>query len=373
VVRSVLDHCHARLGGTVQAAPGFGKTAVFKVLARILPRARIGIVVRGKALVSRTADDIQEYVPAVGQVRTGKRDIQRVTVYSADSLQYMASDTDLLLGDEIHEHATTKYFRLYGQYAAVPLRFGFSANVDDRADGASRALEGMFGPKLFDLSIADITATGAIVPIKVIWNAYHTAANLRGVQDATYRRRYGIWAHEERNACIADRARSYGPDTQVLILCRTTEHVVHLHKLLPEFTPVFGTMEKAKLDGYKRRDLLPEDFTPPDDKQLDQLRQQFEAGTLKRAIATTIWRQGISPNQLGVLIWAAAGSSKIDLTQGPTRAVRRHDASGKTYAIVEDFCDDFDYDFAGQKTKRYRCYAEHGWEQLEPGGRTSVA
>jgi hypothetical protein len=92
-----------------------------------------------------------------------------------------------------------------------------------------------------------------------------------------------------------------------------------------------------------------------------QLRNAFEAGTLKKVIATGVWKVGVSFNQLSELVWASAGTSPIDATQGPGRVSRIHEATGKQVGIVRDFSDDFDSGFNNQWQKRRRVYAKQGW------------
>jgi hypothetical protein len=93
----------------------------------------------------------------------------------------------------------------------------------------------------------------------------------------------------------------------------------------------------------------------------EQLRRDFETGQLKKVIATTVWKVGVSFQQLSELVWAAGGSSAIDSTQGPGRVSRIHGASGKQVGIVRDFSDDFDSGFNNQWHGRRRIYARQGW------------
>ena len=99
-----------------------------------------------------------------------------------------------------------------------------------------------------------------------------------------------------------------------------------------------------------------------------QLREDFESGKIVGAIATGVWRLGVSFDALSAMIWAPGGSSPIDATQGPSRVSRIHSASGKEYGIVYDFNDEFDEPFLQAGHGRRRIYKKHDWAQVEPEG-----
>lgn len=98
----------------------------------------------------------------------------------------------------------------------------------------------------------------------------------------------------------------------------------------------------------------------------DKMSKDFEAGTLKKVIATDVWSTGVDFPMLSVLIRADARASEIMDIQAPGRVVRRHDASGKEHGIVIDCLDSFDPGFKKRSFERKKTYDEQGWEQTFP-------
>jgi superfamily II DNA or RNA helicase len=93
------------------------------------------------------------------------------------------------------------------------------------------------------------------------------------------------------------------------------------------------------------------------------MSKDFEAGTLKKVIATDVWSTGVDFPQLSVLIRADARASEIMDVQAPGRVVRRHDASGKDHGLVIDCMDYFDGALMRRSIERKRTYTKQGWEQ----------
>ena len=113
---------------------------------------------------------------------------------------------------------------------------------------------------------------------------------------------------------------------------------------------------------------MPPNYKPLTVAVRKQLRASFEAGKIRGAIATGVWKLGVSFDALSALIFAGSGSSSIDATQGPSRVPRVHHASGKVFGVVYDFNDEFDETFNKQAMARRSIYKKHGWTQIEPEG-----
>jgi ERCC4-related helicase len=93
------------------------------------------------------------------------------------------------------------------------------------------------------------------------------------------------------------------------------------------------------------------------------LTQDFEAGRLKKVIATPVWNVGVSFNQLAVLIRADAGSSAISDIQIPGRVSRI--SADKAYGVIHDYRDEFDSSFAHRARGRAKIYESNGWAQYQ--------
>lgn len=373
--RARQDECLAAiaahpLGGLIHASPGFGKSFLWAAIALLYPYANIVGTVTGIDILRGMVQDMSKYLPNVGQVGGGQNRLGRVTLYSADSLVNRAGSVrpDILLADEVHTLVAPSYAEAIAQVGQYARCYGFSANVGDRRDGADALLEGQYGPKIFEISWQEATSLDLIVPMTVIWHDVVMSENPASGKTGIWRQKFGIWRNASRNNAIADAARQYDAEEQVLIMVAKIEHAVELKRLLPEFELCYGNMDDTKLQGYVKRGLLPDDYTPLTADDRIRLRNRFRAGEAKKVIATDVWAKGVSFEALSVLIRADARASAICDTQIPGRVSRTHKDSGKACGVVHDFCDQFDEGFRRAALGRRRNYDEKGWKQIREDG-----
>ncbi len=359
---TVADHYRCMIEGPT----GIGKTHLYKAICLLYTKANILIVTKRKDIAEGIKLELSKDIPNVGQLCGGQKKSCRVTVCTAGSLHKVDADRiDLLIGEEVHELAAPTYSAELSKFRNCRM-YGFSATPSGRMDNADMKLESLFGPVMFKMSYQEATDLGLVVPIKVKW--IHIAGNnpASGMADVP-RQRWGIWRNEYRNQCIADAAKQFTDDEQVLIMVTTFDHAVHLRQFLPDFTLCYA--ERSDDGAFKRfikNGMLPEDepVMTPTRRQL--LRLQFTSGELKKVIATDVWSTGVSFNSLGVMIRADARSSTIMDSQIPGRVCRLHEESGKTYGLVIDCLDQFDPGFRSAALKRKRNYDAKGWDQELP-------
>ena len=347
-------------------------TELFAAMAMLLPEAKILICVKSADNVQKTVKVLLKYLPkmTVGQRGAGKSQQARVTVCTAASLKNYEGHVDLFLGDEAHELLAETYVGDIIEVTAQAVRFGFTATVEGRSDNADARMEAVFGKTLFLLTYPAAVALGLVVPIEVRWRRIEMDHNpVKGLESDTARKREGLWTNKVRNADIARVAKEHHDQgDQVLILVDKIEHLLELGRLLPDFALCYGNIDEADEGYYQKNKLLPANYKPLTVAGRKQLREDFEVGKIVGAIATGVWRLGVSFDALSALIWAGGGSSPIDATQGPSRVSRIHDESGKEYGIVYDFTDEFDEPFYKQAMARRRTYKKHDWAQIEPAG-----
>jgi hypothetical protein len=360
------------LGGVVDAAAGFGKTELFAAICKLYPRARIAVMVPGSDLVDAVYARLIRSIPSVGLVGRKTSYGPRVTVYSADSIHKVRhpDEIDLLLVDEAHAVITSARLAKLNSHVMGAIRIGFSATTGGREDKMDARLEPTFGRTIFHLSPSEAVARELSLPVEVHWNHVGGFPNpAAGIEEDTERARLGIWQNEPRNRVIAERARTYGPDVQSLILVRSAEHAAFLQALLPDHRMVYGQSDATAdtIRTWIRRGLIPPECDPDQIEEPALTRKRFESGELKKVIATMVWKQGISAEQLRVVIWGAAGRSKIDGTQGPSRANRISQDKTKKVAILEDFTDEFDPQFARHASARRSIYRSLGWTNIGSG------
>lgn len=355
--------------GIIEAPPAYGKSHSFIYVPFLYPNANVLVVCTRKDVVQSLVSHLTKYVPNVGQVGAGKRTAGRVTVCTAQSLKHIVfDDVDVVLADEAHELAASGYASNLGRFNWAHM-YGFSGSPWGRRDGTGVRLEAIFGGNIFTMTYQEALDLKLVVPIHVEWLNVQTASNPATGYVDTARMRHGLWRNEHRNAIIAEKARKYGPDEQVLIMCTTFEHAVYLRQHLPDYTLCHA--ERADDDAlfarFVRDGMLPADEPPMTDRRRITLRTRFEEGKLKKVIATDVWSTGVNFVGLSVLIRADARSSSIMDTQIPGRVCRLHDAT-KPFGVVVDCLDQFDDGFKEAARKRRRNYAAKGWQQFVPAG-----
>ncbi len=356
--------------GLINAATGFGKTFMFSSIAHCYPHAKIHIVVRPKDVAARIVRELSKTMPNIGQIGGGKSFMgDRITVFTAGSLHRSDGDCDILLADEVHLLMTGTTASELGRAYRFSRNFGFTATPDGRMDGADAQLELFFGRQIFALTYEEAVALALVVPIHVRWlvirDDYNPAKDKSGVP----RMRWGVWRNDFRNQAIANDVRTnHGdPDTQVLILCATIDHAIHLWQQLPEFSMCYGSFDPEELARYKKNGMLPDTFIPTDAARREQMRLGFEEGTLKKVIATDVWATGVDFDQLGVLYRVDARESEILDTQAPGRVSRIH--ADKSCGEVIDCYDAFDTALKRKADTRRRHYKNLNWTQSGIGGR----
>ena len=353
--------------GIIKAVTGFGKTTLIAAAAILFPEARIDVVTKSVDVAERIKRSLRRFLPRVGMIGDGSKHRERVTVITAGSLGHADGEADFLFADEVHQLATVNFSTALASRYRYSRNFGMSATPYARMDNAHAVLEPLFGPMIFDLPYQEAVELGLVVPVRVTWLPIRLSHNpAERYTNRVMRKKYGIWTNYERNRIIAEAVRAYPADHQILILDETIEHAVHLGKHLPDFTLVYGNMDPTDYFKYKKAGMLPEGYTTLTDIQKHQIRSQFEAGTLRRVIATDVWSTGVDFEQLNVLVRADDRDSDIVDVQGPGRVSRIYtapDGTKKEFGEVLDCMDTFDPTFYRKSNGRKQSYSLLGWEQ----------
>jgi superfamily II DNA or RNA helicase len=361
--RELLDKITTRLNGCIDCATGYGKSFIVGVLCALYPRASFDIVCKSVAVLrERLHPSLVQMFGDVGMVGGGSnRRGKRITLYSADSMHKSPATSDFLIGDEIHMMATDRLVEGLMRWQNSR-NFGLTASMGLRFDNADFMIKGVFGPLIFKYTYEQSVNAGAVVPIEIRWTKVEGPNPIAGVERQDLKMRYGIWENSLRNQLIADDARRYNDDTQVLITCATVEHVLRLKKLLPEYTVVFREQtDKSKIARWRRAGLWSDEMGDLSLANRSKLAKQFEAGTLKKVICNTVWNVGVSFDNLGVLIRADGTGSAINDIQIPGRTSRL--GENKEVAIVHDYEDNFDPGFKKRAGGRRNSYEKQKWKQ----------
>lgn len=358
-----VDSIILNWNGVIHAVTGFGKMVLLVMICLAHPKAKIDIVTRRTVIANKIFEFLTRYLPNIGRVGDGNKDRQRITVYNADSLHHSDYTADIVLCDEAHELLADESTAFLAKYHFSRM-FAFTASPKGRLDGADVRLESLFGQTIFYLPYWEAVELGLVVPIRVEWTDVFMDVNPAANKSDVPRKRWGLWRNAHRNQIIADKALSFGEDEQVLVLVDTVEHAVYLRKHLPGYGLVFATGENDKWDSYISHGLASPDEPKMTPEYVEKLRRRFEAGELKKMIATDVWSTGIDPTQLTALVRANSNQTETKDIQAPGRVSRTHKSSGKDVGIVCDFRDQFDANFMKAAKVRSDHYKAMRWEQV---------
>ena len=364
VLGLIADHP----GGFIIDAPcGWGKSFIICQACQMLPSHRIAIVAPGKEVTSMLYKRLKARIREVGQVGDGRNFISRVTVCTAESLSKLRKhEFELCLFDEVHRAGAPATANAISSVFKLSKCVGFSASPTGRSDGSDLVVEALFGPVIYKVNYATSAERGDIVPIHV--KLYRIEKGVPINTDfSVVKNRLGLWRNDLRNAFIAKIANEIPADDQVLIMCATTEHVMYLRKYLPNFDVIFSDMQPKLLSKIYKGEFERVEGLDSTGKLTDArrawMRREFEAGRMKRVIATGVWSAGVDFRQLRWLIRADGMASEIQAVQTPGRLSRTSD--GKAYGTLIDFVDAFDPTLLRRSTERMRRYKKNGWQLHE--------
>lgn len=366
----VIKKLLANHRGIINCPPGYGKSFLIKLMTKIWRKCKIHVIASDAEVIRQIYTDLVGSLPSVGLIGAGmKVGGKRVQLFCAGSLRHSDGDADVVFIDEVHQMATDKKIEQLAKYKKARI-FGFTATHDKRMDKADKELEGLVGPKIVTIGYDEAQENKMVVPIEIRWTSVIMEINPCEDLHGAAKKRAGIWRNAYRNKKIAEAARLYDKNTQVLCIVDTVDHMVQLKKLLPEFTMVYdqNSMPADRRMRFIRAKLIPANEPAMTPQRRKKLKKDFSEGKLKKVIATGVWNTGVDFKSLSVLIRCDAGDSRIRDIQILGRTSRIDD-KGKTKSIVHDFLDCFDRGFKNKAMNRRKAYKEQGWtEVLDDGG-----
>jgi len=347
--------------GTIEAATGYGKTHLIVQVAKMYPNQNIVITTARKSVVKTIYDRLIKEAALAGQVGMISSELNtgpdfRVVVSTIRSLfKTNRERCDILIADESHNFGAAAAADEVARFPNAR-RYGFSASSKGRSDNADLVTEALFGPILFDFSYQESVDSGAVVPIEVHVYRVHKGRS-EEYKDTIAVNRHGLWRNPWRNAKIAEIARA-NKDKQILILCETLDHVMHIKRRLPEATIAYSNCSKARYEKeYVDKNFTKDPYLKA--KDIAKIQEGLETGKVRLCISTMIFKEGVDFRQLGLLIRADGGSGTIASTQIPGRLSRTCD--GKDKGILVDFMDIFDKRLRAKSVKRIASYRKKQW------------
>jgi superfamily II DNA or RNA helicase len=351
--------------GIVDCCTGFGKTYVICQVVRIYPTQKILITTSRLSVLKSIYKRICETVPdAKVSLCDGSHkflDESDVVVCSAKSIKKIPAEwADILMYDEVHGAGGKGIHTDLSKFTGCRM-IGFSASPEGRSDGSDKVVTALFGPIIYRAEYQEVMEDGNVVPIEV--RMVHVEAPEVEFKSDIKKLRNGYWRNVERNNKIAQAAMAF-PDEQVQVIVKTAEHALALRRLLPQFQLVHSGIDNDMWNKFEKQGLV-QDYEKEElaSVDVDTLREQFEAGTLRKVISTEVWKEGIDPVQLGALIRADGMTGNIAATQITGRLSRTH--AGKTVGILVDFMDRFGDEFLKRSYTRMEKYAQKKWRIVD--------
>ena len=356
--------------GRIVVATAVGKLFLIVQYAKLMPQARIVVSTHSKQVLIQIYETLRDvFGDDVGLLNGSKKTnrqarilcISQGTLYSF--LDDPDSEIDVLLVDEYHEWGSLKRLAVLDAVRDARM-LGLSAS-DERDDKAEFRLNGYFGPIVAEMDYAEAVKRDLISPICVVWVPIRSDRDPVDVYLSPWdRARFGIWRYDKRNRAIADAARLFGDDEQILISVKTIEHALFLRKyFLPEFTAIYAPKsgDDPGMRSFESMGLL-DDVPRMTEERLLSLKHQFAEGTLKKAISTKVWSQGMNFNSLRVLIRADGMNSTVADTQWPGRLSRLKEDN--KVGLLFDFTDEHHDLFWNKAIQRQKRYEKHQWRQI---------
>jgi superfamily II DNA or RNA helicase len=361
-VLAAIIHSHC---GIIHCPTAFGKSFLICQICRMYPQLKILITTKSAQVRGSLFEAVCERCPHPAAQLSGSHKVRlgvNVLVATSKSLHKVPSDwPDLVLFDEVHWAGGAGVAAEITRFGKAR-RFGFSASPEGRSDNSDRLVEALFGPVICHVTYQEAEAAGLVSPIEARFINVSSPKKFNQKSDVALERN-GYWRHKYRHQAIAKAAKSFGPEKQTLILVKTAEHVLYLHKYLPDYQVIHAGISDDRWQQFLDNGLV----TIEDDhlKKVDvnHHRKCFEAGTLKKAICTPTWSEGVDFTQLEVLIRADGQVGTIPTTQIPGRLSRK--SAGKCVGILIDFMDHFGSFFLERSLRRKAQYHDKGWTIVE--------
>lgn len=361
--------------GIIEALPGFGKTYMLGIICKAFPTLNILITTDSISVVETAYRYLCEQLPGQVGILTGNKDTtngKRIIVCSAKSICKISPERcHLLLVDEAHflgPGVTSQEIMKF----CFCRRFGFTA-TPYRGDGSQLVMESIVGPTVLKMEYSEGVENGIVVPMKYAmlpctW--FPSVCHKKDIGEITLKR-FCYWRNTARNRLIADfinRFHKIAPDAQILCIVATIEHALSLLTLLPWMKLVYaegqdfkGMDEKFPKDKYPNLDIEKLKMSP---KQLRIARAAFAKGTLKFVIGTFTLKQGVSADNLRLVVRGDGSTSDVLGIQIPGRLSRL--AEGKDFGYLVDI-DDTGCAWAKFRAeKREKQYMSQKWTKITP-------
>jgi superfamily II DNA or RNA helicase len=309
-------------------------TEIFIALMKIM-NLPVLILVDSISLAIQTRNRIIEAGLKCG-ICSGKGKINAENMISTiGSIKRLSlSQFKVVIVDECHIVAANRFQEFFTN-TSYPIRFGFSATPDGNDRYRFATIRQFLG------DIVSETFTDELMKNEVM-----TPPEIHFIKTSCIPTMDWISAYESNIVKNIDRNRvacnlALESESSTLILYKIIDHGKELAKLIPEAILLSGDN-----DAEERESAI----------------NKFKSGEVRILIASNIFKQGISINNIETLINVSGGKSKIEVLQKIGRALRKH--PGKDVAIVYDFLDLGNKFTNKHSLQRMHLYKENGFNNI---------
>ena len=356
--------------GIIETVTGWGKSALISWMCKAYPTLNIVVTTGSAQVVGTLYQYLCQVLPGeVGVIGGGKNIVagKRVIVSTFKSLPNInPENVHLVFVDECHGAADNDAGREIMKFCWAR-RFGFSASpIRNAGDGI--VMESLFGPTILKMEYDEAVDAGIVTPMKYLMlpcNSAPSVCNSPNLPDVM-QKRWSYWCNRSRNEAIRkfvyDIKKVY--DGQLLIMCNSLEHCIHIQRLLPWFKIAYGGGDFSELKKKFPKERFPDvdlDSYKLTAKQLEIMRKAFEKGTMRYIVCTKTWRAGVNFKHLRVLVRADGDVSAVEGIQIPGRLSRLDE--GKDWAYLVDVMDNFSQWARQRSFARQALYEKQSWKQ----------
>lgn len=312
-----------------------GKSTILSVFLRMTNLSTL-IIVDGVTLSEQLRESLIEDGIDCGICHGKTKIIKPVMVSTMGSVKKIPDFTKFqcLVIDEVHGAAA----RTYQEFLSItnfPLRFGLSATPEGNSPFRWITIRQFLGNIISETHSDELMDNDVITPPEI----HFKKVDCKPTMDWESAYEKNIVFNDERNKMAIDLAKN--DDGSVLILFKLIEHGELLSKALPESILLHGDHSI---------------------KERKEAVDKFKNGEVRILIASNIFKQGISINNIETLINVSGGKSKIEVLQKLGRALRKH--KGKEKALIYDFMDTGNRFTEGHSLKRMSLYKKAGYTDI---------
>lgn len=302
--------------GIMNAPTGSGKGNMVAALCAAFPSSNIGVF----TITPDLAADLQTRITSVtgepcGILSSSSRKLGRVTVLSATwiwahhekpQIKNELRRYDVIIVDECHGFGTLNRYKILRMCTNAHVRYGFSATSLGRNDGSNTYVVANLGPLVVKIGYTELVEEGRIAKGRVVFIPFmHTNPQHR----VQYRGLYtaNIASNRDRNA-IAGLILKSMPESgfPCIIFAQALSHIKELMKILQRVFPGESAVVMGETPSHIRRTIY----------------ENVRDGKVKVLLATRVAFTGIDIPALRTVITMDTGSSTVDNTQKPGRAMR---------------------------------------------------